>query len=415
MRPPDHHHRIPSEDGVFNVDARESGRRSSRHADGLCQPVSSIVKPVAIPQLQNLIERFRKVLLSGGNGPVASADGGVATGATVELVLAIRDAVADLWKAHEVEIKQRCGPWMPQGLIAKQEVFGFALADALGRPLLPGDRAMQVGQNGDNAVRWAEGSKDRKGKLTLAREAASAAVRKARRAAAKDASLESAVAAAEEDGKQAIATVLAKAVDLNLPNETVGAVKRKRGTPSELTVPAEPTLEALRAAARKARGTFDARQAVQSAAGLRSKRALQRWNDVCDRVPDEPDYRPVPPFGNEDDYEDDPSGYVDAFEEWRDACNKDLKKAMAAVTKWQEAFNAANAALSAARMEWEASCEALSDARIALNDAERALSEAEWREADDAVRATDAKIARIELALKELGRCTCKECASASV
>ena len=143
-----------------------------------------------LPAVATLIERFSIVFLSGEDGPVATADGGVAQTATIELVLAVRDAVNELWTAHEVEIKRCCAPFMPQGLIAKQEVFGFALADALGRPILPGDKAMKVGQNGDNAVRWAEGSKDRTGKLTAARETARAAVRKARRAADKDAALE---------------------------------------------------------------------------------------------------------------------------------------------------------------------------------------------------------------------------------
>ena len=41
---------------------------------------------------------------------------------------------------------------MPERLIDRQEVFAFALADALGRPLLPHDAARDVGQNGDNAV-----------------------------------------------------------------------------------------------------------------------------------------------------------------------------------------------------------------------------------------------------------------------
>ena len=333
---------------------------------------------------------------------MATSDGGVATEATIELILAVRDAVDDLWKAHAAEIKQRCGPSMPEGLIAKQEVFGFALADAVGRPRLPGDRAMRVGQNGDNAVRSAEGSKDRKGKLTAAREAARAAVRKAQRAAAKDAALEPGVAAAEAAGEAVIAAVLTVTVDLDLPNETVGAVKRKRGITSTAPATAEPALEALRATAKKARVTFEGTQAVQAADGLRAKRAMQRLDDVCDRAPEEPDYRPVPPFENED-------GYLEAFEEWRDACNKDLKKAMAAVTKWKVEFSAAEAMFSTARMEWMVSCEASRDAEIALTKAERAVNDAEWREADNALRETEAQIACMELAVKELGRCTCKE------
>lgn len=187
-----------------------------------------------------------KVFLSGEDGPVATDDGGVAQKATIELVLAVRDAINALWRAHAAEIKRVCGPFMPEGLIAKQEVFGFALADALGRPVLPGDKAMKAGQSGDNAVRIAEGSGDRKGKLTTAREAARAAVRKAQRAADKDATLQSGVANAAEKASAAIAKVLGTPVDLDLPNETVGA-KRKRSTaePAKLVA---PTLDSLRAA-----------------------------------------------------------------------------------------------------------------------------------------------------------------------
>ena len=39
------------------------------------------------------------------------------------------------------------GPHRPPG------GFGFLLADALGRPLLPHEEAMAVGQSGDNALR----------------------------------------------------------------------------------------------------------------------------------------------------------------------------------------------------------------------------------------------------------------------
>ena len=62
-----------------------------------------------------------------------------------------------------------------------------------------------------------------------------------------------------------------------------------------------------------------------------------------------------------------------------------------------------------------ASCEAVGsaivamrNADIALIEAERAMAEADWRESDTAVRAADAKIARLELALKERALKDCK-------
>ena len=169
---PDERHRIPARHAATSAPAVELGASYARHADAGSQPSAAAQQPSPIPSLLSLLERFKSVFLTGEDGPVATNDGGVAKEATIELVLAVRDAVSDLWKAHEADIKRICAPFMPQNLIAKQEVFGFALADALGRPVLPGDKAMKVGQNGDNAVRWAEGSKDRTGKLTAARDTA---------------------------------------------------------------------------------------------------------------------------------------------------------------------------------------------------------------------------------------------------
>ena len=115
--PPNHQNRIPVEDKVFDAVAPGPGRRSSRHINGLGQPVLPTEQPTAIPPIQILIERFLKLFLSGENGPVATADGGVAREATIELVLAVRDAVAALWMVHEAEIKRRCAPSMPCGVI----------------------------------------------------------------------------------------------------------------------------------------------------------------------------------------------------------------------------------------------------------------------------------------------------------
>ena len=420
LPPPSHQHRIPGEDAAFDAGARESGRRSARHADTSGQPISSTDQPAAIPPLLILLERFRILFLSSKDGPVASEDGGVATEATIELVLAVRDAVVKLWKAHEAEIKQRCGPSMPKGLIAKQEVFGFALADVLGRPLLPGDRAMRIGQNGDNAIRWAEGSKDRTGKLVLAREAATAAVRKARRAAEKDSSLESGITAAESNGKKAIGIVLATPVDLDLPNETVGAVKRKRGTASELTAPVkvEPTLEALRAAATRAEAARDTAKAVVTADERRVEQAERCVERSLAKYPTVKYPAPPPPLRELDDAEKGTAARARRLIElmeleqshW-DACQVAEAKADGALVEWEAAHQLALSARSVAHDELAASQQVVEEKYELLLRARIKVAEAEWREADDAVRAADAKIARTELALERV-RCTCKECAS---
>ena len=171
------------------------------------------------------------MLLGAGDGPTASGDPPAASSATCGLVLAVKEVVDGLWEEHAAEIKRRCAPSMPKGLIDRQEVFGFVLADALGRPLLPPEEARNVGQAGDNAVAGALGSgrppNRRKGKLEKANDAAREALRKARVAAAKDVALQPAVAAAEKALKAALEAVYAERVDLKLPNATVGA-KRKR-------------------------------------------------------------------------------------------------------------------------------------------------------------------------------------------
>ena len=282
VRAPSRSRRIPGVELAVAAETSEPGASACWHADACGEPTVAADQTAAVLTVLMLVERFKRVFLSGEEGPVATADGGVRQTATIELVLAVRDAVNDLWTAHEAEIKRRCKPFMPQGLIAKQEVFGFALADALGRPILPGDKAMKVGQNGDNAVRSAEGSKDRKGKLTAAREAARAAVRKAQREAAKDAALEQGVADAEEAGAQAIRAVLDRRVDLDLPNETVGA-KRKRAV-AAAAAPAEPTLAALRQAVRAAQEAVRAAAEAHSVSASRLSRA-QRQLDVLGPQP----------------------------------------------------------------------------------------------------------------------------------
>ena len=113
------------------------------------------------------------------------------------------------------------------GLIDAQECCGFALADGLGRPLLPHDAARGVGQAGDNAIAGAMGSgrgeRRRKGRVEKARDTAREAVRVAKAAAARDPALLPRVAAAEATGEAAIAAIYAAPVALKLPNATVGA------------------------------------------------------------------------------------------------------------------------------------------------------------------------------------------------
>ena len=158
-------------------------------------------QPLAACTADALHERAARIVLGDGDVPKRSGDRPAALEATVAFVLAVKTAVSDLWKARMDEIKARCRPSLPPpGLIDEQEVFGYVLADALGRPLLPHEAARDVGQAGDNAVASANGSghgsRRRKGKLERARDTAREALRAAQRAADRDAALQPRVAAA---------------------------------------------------------------------------------------------------------------------------------------------------------------------------------------------------------------------------
>ena len=405
---PNQQRRIPDQEVALATAVPSSVLSSSRHMDALGQSLQSPQHPAAIPQLLYLIQRFRNVFLSGEDGPVVSTDGGVASTATIELVLAVRDAVAELWRTHEAEIKRRCAPSMPQGLLAKQEVFGFALADALGRPRLPGERAMKVGQNGDNAVRWAEGSKDRKGKLPTARETAASDVRKARRAADKDPALQQGIKDAEEKGQKAVAAVLSKSVDLDLPNETVGA-KRKHAAVAN--PPVRPTLEALRAAAARAQAAVEAAKAVETADRRRWERAQRKVDDIKPPHYTTPSPPPSPP--DSEDIEVLKAWYANesnqkAADAYVTACERADAKHDAAMAKFDAAVERAQASADAVHAELVASAKAVREAKMALNKAEDAVREREWeqeaaREAElEAEReATMASMAALLHAYKE--------------
>jgi len=391
LRSPRRPRRIPAADPNSTVAVSEPGSSADRHEATCSQPPAAVQQPSAIPSAISLLERFKVVFLSGEDSPVATADGGVAQQATIALVLAVRDAVKELWEAHEADIKRVCGPFMPKGLLAKQEVFGFALADALGRPVLPGDRAMRVGQNGDNAVRVAEGSKDRTGKLTAARETARSAVRKAQRAADKDPALEPGVAAAKAAGEAAITAVLAMPIDLVLPNETVGA-KRKRATvaaPAE----AEPKLAELRQSVRVAQAAVRAAEEAHGVAKSRASRA-QRQLDGLGSWP----------------------SWSDAYDaeeiDWVDCTPEEAKAADARVEARHASacapFERAQERLFAARSEERASSVALFNAESTLRAAQMAVHHAEemeqWEREEaerDELRAENAKLRQENAVLRE--------------
>ena len=287
--------RIVNQDTPPAATAPAAEAADSREAEPM-QPAADIPRePATACTAANFKERLVAMFLTAEEGPVASRLAKAATVATVSYCLALDPIVRELWKDHATEIKRRCGPSMPKGLIDRQEVYGFALADGLGRPLLPHDAAGGVGQQGDNAVNGANGTgkgeRRRKGKLERAREAAREAVRAAKLAASEDPSLLRRVAAAEAAGKAAIAEIMAAPVDLKLPNATVGA-KRKRAAAMSADAAAELVVAEKKAALRAALAACEAAIASRDALSARVARAdrqaegaLVRWEE-CD--PEDP-------------------------------------------------------------------------------------------------------------------------------
>ena len=119
-----------------------------RRDDEQQQPGSELFEypqqPAAAAKLK---DRARRVALADGECPAETGDGPILRIMTIALILAVNDAVNELWKENADEIKKRCGPSMPKGLIDRQELFAFVLNDVLGRPLLPHDAAREVGQS----------------------------------------------------------------------------------------------------------------------------------------------------------------------------------------------------------------------------------------------------------------------------
>ena len=253
-------------------------RVAVRHADGSDPTAAPSAEPPDACTAMQHKERLVAMFLTAEEGPVASHVDAVAEQATLEYVIGMDENVRDFWSHHADEVIRRCAPSMPKGLLDQQEVFGFALADGVGRPLLPHDAARGVGSAGDDALKSAKGTRKKPGPLTRAKEAAREAVRKETRAAEKDAALWERVAAVGKAGQSAVAAVLRKPVNLKLPNATVGALvgaKRKRPT-AAAAEGADPIDEELVAGLKQARAVFDNAKALAAATECDCERAERR-------------------------------------------------------------------------------------------------------------------------------------------
>ena len=368
------------------------------------------------------------MFLTADEGPVPSGRGEAASKATLAYILAVDTAVRDLWLARAAEIKRRCASYMPKGLLDQQEVFGFALADGLGRPLIPGDRARDVGQAGDDAIKGVKGTAKKPGPLPRAKEAAREAMRKATKAAEKDAVLSGGIVDAERNGEAAIGLVLDKTYDLKLPNETVGA-KRKHScllvepvAEVEDAEPELPSLAELAAAVRNAQKALDEAEAVVHADELRVERAERRL-DALGPSPgymdlwDEARLAVLKPrgFGSIEEHEmlhnkwrealadlSIPSKVVADHDVWHGAWWSDVGQRAAEqlqeslVEKADRRFNPAREAVEEAQEERQQSLQSRSEALNSLHSAQRMLRD-EAKEAEIAELHDQNKQLRAEI------------------
>ena len=90
------------------------GRRDDEIQDPGGEPFEYPAQPAMKAMLKN---RAKKVLLAEGESPAATDDVAVVSQASVAFVLALDEVVQELWKECADEIKRRCGPSMPKGLI----------------------------------------------------------------------------------------------------------------------------------------------------------------------------------------------------------------------------------------------------------------------------------------------------------
>ena len=185
----------------------------------------------------SLAARLVEMLFGDGERPKASGEAPAAEKVTNNLIITAKEAVGSLWAARREEIRLSCAP----AQIDKEELLGYLLADALGKPLLHSTDARTVGKRAGSQAKAA---------ATKLQEAVRGAKAAARVAERKGAPADSAARIAH-----ASASVLDAAYDLNIPARTVGTKQQLPTPPSPpkgwLTL-ADEAEAAARAAAKEA-------------------------------------------------------------------------------------------------------------------------------------------------------------------
>lgn len=187
----------------------------------------------------DLFQRAEAMFFGAADLPTATGDGGAAAGASLAVIAAVDDARMAFWKARTAALKQRFAP----ELVDKEDIFGYMLADVLGRPVLAHADAKAVGKRGDNAA--AKAKKERK----TAEAHTATTVRVAR-----DSGSETLIAEAMAAREEAIATRLAMLYDLKLPAYTVGRKRKVEPSPLSETAAGGSAQPQAQLALRRAEG-----------------------------------------------------------------------------------------------------------------------------------------------------------------
>ena len=141
----------------------------------------------------------------------------------VKNVLTVRDK---LWASAHLKPRVKARLADEKGRLDKEELLGYICNNALGRPLLPEGAARDVGQAANNALKKEE-------RLTAEAKAKhSVAISKARAAAKQDPMLVATILEAEEARDAEFKAILAEDYDLQLPNATVGAKRKRPSAPA---------------------------------------------------------------------------------------------------------------------------------------------------------------------------------------
>ena len=196
---------------------------SDRHEHSPLQRDAPLQPPAECFSVAELKARALAMFIGDGDVPRASGYDRAMEYVTAGLVINVTKAIEELMGtprkpgSHRAEMVRCCGE------LNKEEARGWLIADAVGRPLLHrnDDRSQNDARDVGKCVLEREGKA--KQAVATARETATAALRAAQRAAAKDPALQQGFVDVEANRDVAVANAHARRVELDIPNVTLGS------------------------------------------------------------------------------------------------------------------------------------------------------------------------------------------------